>query len=193
MIPLTQYFQALFDLADNIEVTDQAGRQLPLNSGGTRVVDLLKKLKATNNKVMVLGNGGSAAIAGHIHNDLSKAASIRALAFQDVPMLTAMANDHGYQVAYNHCLSQWAEAKDLLIAISSSGESENMLLAAQTAKKAGCTVVTFSGFKPANPLRQLGDINFFVPIADYGCVENLHGMLAHYLTDMVQDIQKDNI
>ncbi len=190
MIPLTQYFKTLFDLANNIEITDHAGLLLPLDEGGSLVVDLLKELKASNKKVIVLGNGGSAAIAGHIHNDLCKAAEIRTLAFQDIPLLTAMSNDHGYQVAYDRCLSLWAEAGDLIITISSSGESENMLLTVQTARKAGCKVVTLSGFAPSNRLRQSGDINFYVPISNYGCVENLHGVLSHYLTDMMLDAPK---
>jgi D-sedoheptulose 7-phosphate isomerase len=71
----------------------------------------------------------------------------------------------------------------LLIAVSSSGESENIVKAAALAQKKGCRLVTFTGFKPGNRLRQMGDVNVYVPIADYGYVEIAHSIVAHYVTD----------
>lgn len=185
-ISLTDYGKTLQTLLARSEVTGGSGSATySLNEGAGLAVTMLAAVRSQKRKVMVLGNGGSAAIAAHIQNDLGKAAGIKTLAFQDVSTLTAMANDHGYDSAYERCVRQWAEADDLLICISSSGESENMLRGVETARKAGCAVMTFSGFGPANSLRQLGDLNFYVPVKNYGYVETLHAMMNHYLTDML--------
>lgn len=133
--------------------------------------------------VHLVGNGGSASVVAHAQNDLVKACGIRALVYQDVPLLTACANDGGYPNSYAQPLSVWLDERDLLVAVSSSGASPNILNAVDVAKRAGTTVVTCSGFKPDNPLRQLGDLNFYVPSSDYGHVELTHAALLHCLTD----------
>ena len=71
----------------------------------------------------------------------------------------------------------------MLIAISSSGKSENIIRATNAALKKGCTVVTLSGFKADNPLRQIGHVNYYVPSDEYGYVELIHSIIAHYLSD----------
>ncbi len=134
-------------------------------------------------KVHLVGNGGSASVVAHAHNDLVKACGIRALVYQDVPLLTAYANDHGYPWAYGDALSIWLDARDVLIAVSSSGASLNMVQAATVAKQADAIVITCTGFREDNPLRQLGHLNFYVPSSDYGQVELTHAALLHCLTD----------
>ncbi len=133
--------------------------------------------------VHLVGNGGSAAVVAHAHNDLVKACGLRALAYQDVPLLTAFANDNGYQNGYADALSVWVREDDVLIVVSSSGASPNVLRAAHVADDAGAIVITFSGFSPDNPLRRCGDLNFYVPSFDYGQVELTHAALLHCLTD----------
>ncbi len=186
MILFSEHCRNLFNLAKNIVVTNRDGQLIPIDEAGRMVTNLLHDMNDKLKKVMVIGNGGSAAIAGHMHNDLSKAVGIRSLVFQDLSLLTAMANDLGYDAAYEGGLNLWAEKGDLLITISSSGESDNMILAVQAAQKRGCQIITLTGFKKENRLRQCGDINFYVPATDYGLVETLHSMLAHYFTDMAQ-------
>lgn len=133
--------------------------------------------------VHLVGNGGSASVVAHAQNDLVKACGIRAMVYQDVPLLTAFANDHGYHKGYSDALSIWLEDDDVLIAVSSSGASSNILNAVKVAKDIGATVVTCSGFQPENALRQLGHLNFYVPSSDYGQVELTHAALLHCLTD----------
>ena len=186
MIEFSLFASEIATLCRRVVATDGSGAPLPVDDGVFRAVSFLDRARREGSKAMVLGNGGSAAIAGHLHNDLAKAAGMRALAFQDVSLLTAMSNDHGYDSAYDSGVRQWAEAGDVLIAISSSGESENMLLAAATARKAGCRIITLSGFAEENRLRQAGDLNFYVPSAEYGLVETVHAVLAHYLTDRLE-------
>jgi D-sedoheptulose 7-phosphate isomerase len=133
--------------------------------------------------VHLIGNGGSAAVVSHVHNDLVKACGIRALVYHDAPLATAYANDHGYQNAYADAVAVMLGGGDVLIAVSSSGASLNITNAAAVAKQSGAVVITCTGFLPDNPLRQMGDLNFYVPSSDYGQVELTHAALLHCLTD----------
>lgn len=139
-------------------------------------------------KVMVIGNGGSASIAMHVENDLSKAVGIRTMDFTSAPLLTALSNDNGYNTVYFGMVNLWADPDDVLIAISSSGRSPNIIAACNAAKEKGCKVITLSGFKEDNPLRKLGDINFYVPAEHYGMVEQAHSAICHYITDKAQEV-----
>lgn len=166
----------------NTEVSE--GKHLiSLNEGVIKTVDRIKSAKTAGNKVLIIGNGGSAAIASHIHVDLCNSVGVKALVFGDVPLLTALSNDYGYIYVYERQIKLWAEKEDLLIAISSSGQSENILRAVRLARDLGAFIVTLSGFKTDNPLRSMGDINFYVNSDFYGYVESTHSVLAHYLTD----------
>jgi D-sedoheptulose 7-phosphate isomerase len=133
--------------------------------------------------VHLIGNGGSASVVAHAQNDLVKACGLRAMVYQDVPLLTAFANDNGYSHGYSDALSIWLDERDVLIAVSSSGASPNILKAATVAKEIGAVVVTCSGFKADNPLRAVGHLNFYVPSSTYGQVELTHAALLHCLTD----------
>lgn len=152
-----------------------------LDSAMRECVELIR----TANRVHLVGNGGSAAVVAHAQNDLVKAGGIRAHVYQDVPLLTALANDNGYGRNYSDPLAIMLDEGDALIAVSSSGKSPNMHAAALTAKAEGATVITFTGFEPKNPLRQVGHLNFYVPSNDYGFVELTHAALLHCLTDQV--------
>ena len=180
----TSYLAELTQLLVNTVVTDGAGLSLTLDEGTDRAVDLILKVISVGAKIMVMGNGGSAAIAGHLHNDMCKAVGVRSLAFSEQPLLTALANDHGYGCVYERPVMMWAEKDDLLVGISSSGRSDNILRGARAAAEKGCRIITFSGFEPDNPLRRIGDLNFYVNSHSYGLVEVAHSALSHLLTDM---------
>jgi D-sedoheptulose 7-phosphate isomerase len=140
-------------------------------------------VKDSNAKILLIGNGGSAALVSHMQNDLCKTVGVRAMVFTEGSLLTATANDDGYHAVFRRPVELWAEAHDLLIAVSSSGESENIVNAAIAAKAKGCRLVTMTGFSPMNRLRRLGDVNVYVPAATYGYVETAHALIAHCLTD----------
>lgn len=132
-----------------------------------------------------VGNGGSAAIASHMANDFSKNGGKHALAFNDASALTCLANDFGYEKVFEFPLNQHLRGLDVLIAISSSGESENIILAANVARRKAAALVTFTGFSPHNRLRKLGKQNIYVPSSDYGVVETMHlGMLHAVIREM---------
>ena len=179
----TSYFKQLYDLLLGMQVTDSQGTGLSLDEGASRAVAILLSVASGSGKVMAIGNGGSAAIASHLQNDLCNGAGIRTMDFSQVPLLTALSNDLGYDHVFERPVELWANAGDLMVAISSSGQSENILRAAQAAAKKGCQIITLSGFSTDNPLRRLGEVNFYVPSPAYGLVESAHSTLAHFLTD----------
>ena len=177
------YLETLFDTMRRIEATDRTARLMNLDVAAQQAVDVLADVRQRGRKALVIGNGGSAAIATHLHNDLCKSAGIRAMVFTDVPLLTALANDHGYGTAFQWAVNLWADSEDVLLAISSSGRSASILSAVDAAASRGCRIITFSGFAADNPLRTRGDVNFYVPSAAYGYVEMAHAALAHCLSD----------
>ena len=129
-----------------------------------------------------MGNGGSNAITGHVAQDYTKALGKKAICFCDSSRLTCYANDYGWENAYTEFLRQFAEKDSLVILISSSGNSKNILNAAQFC--AGkYNMITLSGFDSDNKLRTEyrhdSLLHFYVPSKDYGIVEYLHGIILH--------------
>lgn len=179
--PISTYIDTLAQLLHHTAVTDKNGNPLALETGTSQAGGLIRAVQNAGGKTLVMGNGGSAAIASHLHNDLCKAVGVRAMVLTETPLLTALSNDLGYEAAFEKQVGLWAEPGDLLIVISSSGGSSNLLRAVNAAP--GCRVITFSGFAADNPLRQCGDLNFYVPAQQYGFVELVHQVLVHYLTD----------
>jgi D-sedoheptulose 7-phosphate isomerase len=172
-------------LLEEAQATGPAGEALDQDRAMAAGRDLILGVLENRRKVMVVGNGGSAAIASHLQTDLIHSLKVRALIFTEPSVLTAQANDHGYATAFSNLTELWAEPGDLMIAISSSGKSENILGACRAARNLGARIITFSGFAPGNPLRGLGDLNFHVASPDYGQVESSHAVLIHHLTDLV--------
>jgi D-sedoheptulose 7-phosphate isomerase len=180
----TGYFTAYAKAIEQMEITARGGRAWPVDDGIAAAIDLVMSLTGGAGKAMVIGNGGSAAIASHLHNDLCKSVCVRAMVFNEQPLLTALANDDGYRTVFHTPIKLWADRGDLLIAVSSSGESDNIIDAATLAAERGCRVLTFSGFEAGNRLRRLGDVNIYVPSAEYGYVEMAHSVIAHCMTDL---------
>jgi D-sedoheptulose 7-phosphate isomerase len=183
---LTQYLNELNHLFRGMKISNASGACLSTDDGAHAAIALIEETKRRNGKAMVVGNGGSAAIASHTQNDFCKAVGMRSLVFTEPPLLTALSNDDSYQSAYESLIRLWAVKGDLLVAISSSGCSENILRSVKAAKDAECKVITMTGFRADNPLRRTGDVNFYIPSADYGPVEITHAALAQFLTDAVK-------
>jgi len=179
----TAYIRNLSELLMSTQVTDEHGADLSLDGGVNKAVEIILSVRSESGNVMVIGNGGSAAIASHMQSDLLRAVGIGAMVFSEASLLTALANDYGYGCVFERPVQLWAEARDLLVAISSSGQSENILRAARAAAGRGCQIITLSGFKADNPLRRLGNVNFYISSQAYGYVESAHSILAHFLTD----------
>ena len=158
-----EYLKTLNQAAAAAMVTDAYEGSISLVDGCNRATQAIKAVRASGGTVYVVGNGGSASIASHLQNDLVKAAGMKAIVLTEAPLLTAYTNDDGYATAYASPLKLWAQKGDLLVAISSSGESENILRAVAVAQEAGAEVITLSGFAARNTLRRTGDLNFYIP------------------------------
>lgn len=171
-----------------LEITAQKGRNLGREQGLNEALSMIRDCGARKGKLLFIGNGGSAAIASHQAVDFWKNARIKALAFNDASLLTCISNDCGYENVFAEPLKMFAESQDLLIAISSSGKSVNILRAVEYARSAGCKILTLSGFEHDNPLRSLGDWNVYVPSGSYGIVEVSHLAVLHsILTSLLNE------
>lgn len=144
---------------------------------------LLFKTQKLGGKVILAGNGGSAAIASHVAVDLVKVSGVRAINFNEADLITCLANDHGYENWVAKAIEFYADSDDLIILISSSGKSPNIINGAIKSKQMNLSLVTFSGFSPDNPLRKLGDLNFWADSQSYNIVEMTHHVWLLALAD----------
>ena len=188
----TAYFQELSEILLNLQVTDREDVALSIDQGADEAVETILAIKEASRKVMLIGNGGSAAVVSHMQNDLCKAVGARAIVFNEPPLMTALSNDDGYECVFERLVDLWASTGDLLIAVSSSGQSENILRAVRAATRKKCHIITCSGFDAANPLRRMGDVNFYAASGIYGFVEITHAALAHLLTDKAKMSNRNN-
>ena len=150
------------------------------------ISDLLLAVHKGSNKTLIFGNGGSAAIASHFSVDLTKNAKLHCVNFNEADLITCFSNDYGYERWVEKAVDFYGNEGDLLIVISSSGSSKNMLNGVKAARKGNFkAVVTLSGFAEDNPLRQLGDINLWINSRAYNFVENIHQVWLLAIVDLI--------
>ncbi len=164
-------------------ITDVAQKKLPLEQGMEQMIQLLWTCREQEGTVYIVGNGGSAAIASHATIDLINMAKVRSTALLDPAVTTCISNDYGYEEIYAKQLERFLKPEDVLIAISSSGKSKNIIKAVEVAKEKGVKAITLSGFLSHNPLRTVGDFNLWLNSTDYGQVEIGHAYVLHNITD----------
>ncbi len=180
-----EYFKILKGLFDQVMATDASGKFYSLDKALDLSIKMILEQASLGGKLIFIGNGASAAIASHMATDFWKNAGIRAISFNDSSLLTCVSNDYGYKYVFAKPIEMFTERDDILVAISSSGKSENILCAVKAAKLKKVKIITLSGFAKQNPLRSLGDINFYVPISHYGYVEAVHTAICHCLVDVI--------
>jgi D-sedoheptulose 7-phosphate isomerase len=178
------YFRKLARAAKEVECTGPHGETFSRSEAYDRTLALSLEATEHGNKLMFIGNGGSAAIASHMAIDFSKNGGMRAVCFNDGAALTCLGNDFGYEEVFARQLGFYAQPGDILYAISSSGRSPNMILAVEEARRHDCRVITMTGFRADNPLRAMGDVNFYVALEAYGIVEVAHAALIHAVVDL---------
>ena len=183
-----KYYDVLFGLKDSIQVTDPSGQLFNFYEGIERAGNLIQSHAKDGFKLIFIGNGASAAISSHMATDFWKNGGIRAMAFNDSSLLTCVGNDFGFEQLFEKPIEMFSDPGDILMAISSSGRSVNILNGVKAARRQNCRVITFSGFQAENPLRLLGDLNFYVPASAYGPVEILHHSICHCLLDILNKI-----
>lgn len=180
-------------MMQNTRYTNWQGEALAVEQGFDASVEWLTQNREDAAAIYLVGNGGSAAVASHTITDFVNVCRLRAFTLHDSALITCMANDFGYDQAFKRIIQTVFKKGDILIAISSSGKSANICNAASMAKSLGNKVITLSGFHHDNPLRKLGDINFWLDSSDYGLVEIGHLFLLHNLADRIQAaLKRDN-
>lgn len=189
----SDYFQKLIQCVQDVVVT-YAGycNVSSYEEGVEKLVQAFLKVRGNGGKVFFIGNGGSAAIAIHMTADFMKNGRMKAYSMYDSSVMTCMGNDYGYGEVFSRQLDAYMDKNDLLVAISSSGNSLNIVNAIDTARKKGSVVITLSGFKPDNRIRQMGDYNVYVGIEHYGIVESIHNLLLQQVVDTVLDRDEHN-
>lgn len=151
------------------------------------------KLEATRqlftkaSRIIFIGNGGSAAIASHQAIDFTKNGNKTAIAFNDSAALLCLANDYGFEQVFAKSLEHHAQEGDVLVAISASGRSPNILNAVAVANEMELDVVTLSGFDADNPLRSMGFINHWIDSHDYGVVELTCEAILHSMIGVMHE------
>ena len=170
----------LNDLSSLLKPNDELIRIL------IQIRDLLLEVSSNNKKILIFGNGGSAAIASHFSVDLTKNGGIRCTNYNEADLITCFANDYGFEHWVEKAVDFYGEEGDLLIVISSSGSSENMLNGIRAARNGNFrSVVTLSGFEKNNPLSQLGDVNLWLNSRAYNFVENIHQIWLLAIVDLI--------
>lgn len=181
------YIADLFLCLANAKVTDGNGADIPFDDACEKMIERFTSVHEAGGKTIILGNGGSAAIASHQSFDRWKNGDWRTMSFNDTSLLTGGGNDFGYADVFTKPLAMFATKIDVVIAISSSGKSANIVNAAKKAKEMGCFVITMSAFGPVNPLRSIGDINVYLDTGEwkdsYGLAELGHETILHAMLD----------
>lgn len=180
-----EYYKNIISLISSIRVTDKEGGEIEFFRGIEMVGNLIISQVDTNSKIMFIGNGASASISSHMAADFLRNGGMQALAFNDSALLTCISNDYGYEHVFEKPIEIFARKKDIIFAISSSGESENILRGVNAARLKKCGIITLSGFKDNNSLSKRGDINFYVSSQEYGPVEIIHHSICHCILNTI--------
>ena len=178
-----RYYRDLKAAMDGISVSGTGIAATGAGAGVERAIRLIRRQAGRGGSLYFIGNGASASIASHQAVDFWKGTGIPATAFNDAALLTCISNDFGYERVFEKPLELFLKTKDVLIAISSSGSSPNILRASVLARKKRSVIITLSGFRPGNRLRKCGDLNFYVPAVSYGLVEVIHHSILHCILD----------
>lgn len=153
--------------------------------GLSQLVDCFSRAKEERRQVFFIGNGGSAAIASHMTADFMKNGGMKTYSLYDSALITCMGNDYGYEHVFSEPLKFLGRKGDLLVAISSSGNSQNIVNALKVAVEAEMKAITLTGFRADNKARFIGQTNVYVPVSHFGMVESIHNIILQEIVDMI--------
>jgi len=185
MITWNENIIRLSGLLQDLSVKDACQKEIGGESGFSLWREWSRRMRSRDRHIYFVGNGASASMASHFAADLAKSAGVRTQVFTDPSLITATANDISYEDVFAVPLRWWMKQGDMLVAISTSGNSPNIRRGAETARKLGAAIVTLSAMKGENALRKLGDLNFYVPAETYGLAETCHAAILHFWVDQV--------
>tara|TARA_B110000014_G_C20056710_1_gene550037 strand:- start:91 stop:681 length:591 start_codon:yes stop_codon:yes gene_type:complete len=157
-----------------------------------KILDILEIARENKHQIIIFGNGGSASTSSHFTSDLQKTSMIensprfRAISLTDnIPVMTAWSNDTSYENIFSGQLENFLQNDDIVIAISGSGNSPNVVKAAELANKMGATTISFTG-KDGGLLSKITKINLNIPNSDMLTIETMHLLICHLLTTLLR-------
>ena len=175
---MKNFYEEIFDKMNNIlKATDYVALE--------KITKSLISANSKNKKVIIFGNGGSAAISSHVSVDLTKNARIRCINFNEADLLTCFSNDFGYEKVFSKSIEFYADKGDVVIIVSASGKSKNLLEAAKICKQKKIFICTLTGFSKSNPLKKMGNINLWVNSKAYNIIENIHQIWLLSIVDRI--------
>ena len=172
---ITNYFKKCSDLLVRSNMVEDI----------IKAKEIILKTKNNGGKIIFAGNGASASIANHASLDFTKQGKVNYVNFNESAFITAFSNDYGYENWVQRAVKFYGKKEDTIILISSSGSSKNIVNAAKFAKLEGISVITFTGFSEKNPLKMLGDINFWVDSKAYNIIEGIHQLWLLSICDLI--------
>lgn len=181
-----QYYHLIHKGLEETEVTRRDERAITIEEG-LKIWSEKAALIKENGLIFFCGNGASATMAEHMSHDWFQNAVINTSTCAETSHITAVSNDISYENVFCYRIKRILSEKDMLVAISSSGNSPNIVKALETANDNNVFTITLSGKKADNKIRHMGDLNFYVPLETYGEVESAHAILLHCALDYYLD------
>lgn len=181
-----EHIDGLCDFLKGVSFQAKGSRELKVDKGFEQWVSDTVALRRRRGAIYLIGNGASASMASHMAADLAKNAQLHTEVFSDLSLVTAISNDMGYEHVFSEPLLRRARRGDMLVAISSSGRSPNILAGVEVANRLKLKVVTLSAMDGNNPLRGAGSLNIYVPAKVYGYAESCHAAILHHWMDTIE-------
>ena len=169
----------LFDLSNLIKPNSDIINKL------IKIKNIFLNTSKKRGKILIFGNGGSAAIASHVSVDLTKNAKIRTVNFNESDLITCFSNDYGYERWVEKAVDFYADKNDTLVLISSSGKSLNMINACKAAKRKKIKVISLTGHLKNNPLSKITDHSLWIDSKAYNFIENTHQIWLLTVCDLI--------
>lgn len=182
------YIEELMDVLKQAQITKKGNDKVLSYEGGIdEIVSVFLHHRKDKTAVFFIGNGGSAAIACHMTADFLKNGRMHTTSLYNASVLTCLGNDYSYEEVFSKQLEMQMHKGDLLVAISSSGNSSNIIRAIDTASEIGGEIITFTGFGSDNKARGKGDMNVYLPCSKYGIVESVHNLMLQQVVDVLME------
>ncbi|NDH67807.1 MAG: SIS domain-containing protein [Gammaproteobacteria bacterium] len=188
-----QHLEEFKNVLSNTKISIKNKQVHSFELGLDLIVEKLVQIREEKRNLYVIGNGGSAGIAAHAVTDFANVCKLKASTLHESSLLTCMANDYGYENALARMLDLVINPGDVLIAISSSGKSANIVNATAKAKSKGAYSITLTGFASSNPVREAGDLSIWVDSNDYGLIEVGHQFILHHISDRIGAELKERV
>ena len=184
----TDYIKQVSDGLACTKVTDGNGQDMSFNEGlELWAVQARRVQQETDGLLFFCGNGASATMAEHMSHDWFQNAVVNTQTCAETSHITAISNDLTYEDVFAYRINRILSDRDILVTISSSGNSPNVVKAIEAARGRGSFIITLSGKGTDNKSRKMGDLNFYVPLQTYGLVESAHAVLLHGALDYFLD------